>query len=46
MNGKEITTYHHSAEQAARAYDKLAFEACGKFAYLNFPDDYDALPTA
>lgn len=46
VNGKEITTYHHSAEQAARAYDKLAFEACGKFAYLNFPDDYDALPTA
>jgi hypothetical protein len=41
VNGKEITTYHQTDEQAARAYDRLASKAHGSFAYLNFPEESD-----
>jgi hypothetical protein len=38
VNGKEKTTYHPTAEAAARAYDELATQAHGEFAFLNFPE--------
>jgi len=38
IDGKEKTTYHKTAEQAAAAYDKVAITAFGDFAYLNFPE--------
>jgi hypothetical protein len=38
VNRKEKTTYHRTPEEAALAYDRLAIEAHGEFAYLNFPE--------
>ena len=38
VNRKEKTTYHQTPEEAALAYDRLAIEAHGEFAYLNFPE--------
>ena len=41
VNAKETVSYHKTAEQAARAYDRLAIKAHGSFAYLNFPEELD-----
>jgi hypothetical protein len=38
VNKKHLGTFK-SAEEAARVYDKHAYEIYGEFAYLNFPDD-------
>lgn len=37
-NNGERTTYHETAEEAARARDAMVLEARGEFARLNFPD--------
>ena len=43
-NGKEITSYHTTDIEAARAYDVMALKVHGEFAYLNFPEDTNVHP--
>jgi len=41
IDGKRMSLgYHAIEEDAARAYDRRAFEVFGQFANLNFPEDY------
>jgi hypothetical protein len=41
FNGEHLRGgYFHDEAEAARAYDRLAVECFGEFAYLNFPEDW------
>lgn len=40
MKHKHFVGYFKDEIEAAKAYDKKAYELCKEFAYLNFPNDY------
>lgn len=42
INGRNKTAgFYATAQEAARAYDRMAWAEYGEFAYLNFPDALD-----